>query len=119
MFPTGPAGIALVVLRSVVAATVLVDANRYWRLGSASIVDVLVALVTLLLLLGFLTPYSAAISCLLESAFLLSTGTANRFQLGMSALTAGVAAVLGPGAYSLDSRILGRRLITLPPKRDH
>ena len=70
-------GLALVVLRSAVAITVFVDTVRRPILGSAALIDVLVALMGL---------------CLF-------------FQLGMSALTAAAAVVLGPGAYSLDARL--------------
>lgn len=69
------------------------------------------------LFLGFLTPYCAAASCLLELVLLATTGS-NRFQLGMSALTAAATMVLGPGAYSIDARLFGRKLIKIPPGRN-
>jgi uncharacterized membrane protein YphA (DoxX/SURF4 family) len=117
MFPTGSAGAALVVLRSVVAITVFVDASTRWSLGPAPIVIGFVAAVGLCLLIGFLTPFCAAIACLMELALLVLPGGSNGLQLCMSALTAGAAAVLGPGAYSVDARIFGRKLITIPPGR--
>jgi hypothetical protein len=118
MFPTGNAGIALGVLRSVVAITVLVDASRRWTLGSAPIIDGFVVLVGLCLFLGFMTPYCAAASCLVELTLLVIAGSSSSFQFAMSALTAGAVGALGPGAYSLDSRIFGRKLITIPPRRN-
>ena len=110
-------GLALVVLRSVVAITVIVDNVRRPILGSAPLIDVFVALMGLCLFLGFLTPYCAAFSCLIEFFFLVATAVPNGFELGMSALTAAAAAVLGPGAYSLDARLFGRQEIKIPPKR--
>jgi hypothetical protein len=118
MFPTGMAGIALIVLRSVVAVTVIGDTTRRSFLSSVPVIDVFVALMGLCLFLGFLTPYCAALSCLLEFASLMTTGTSNHLQLGLSALTASAEVALGPGAYSLDARLFGRQLIKIPPKPD-
>jgi hypothetical protein len=110
------AGIALVVLRSVVAITIIVNAYKCSILGSPTLIDAFVVLMGLCLLLGFLTPYCATLSCLIELVLLVATAVPNRFELAMSALTAAAAAVLGPGAYSLDSRLFGRKLIKIPPK---
>ena len=90
----------------------------YWTTGYALIFVGLVAVVGLCLLLGFLTPYCAAVSCLIEFSLLVMPGRSEGFQLGMSALTAGSLAVLGPGAYSVDAKIFGRQLITLPPRKN-
>ena len=117
MFPTGSAGIALVVLRCVVAVTVLVNATICWPTGFSLIVGAIAALVGLFLLLGFLTPYCAATSCVLELALLVSTDVPSKLQLGLSALTAATTVVLGPGAYSIDARLFGRQLIKIPPGR--
>src|SRR5215813_6082244 len=114
MFPTGMAGVGLLVLRSVVAVTLIADTSRRAFLSSVSTVDIFVALVGLCLCLGFLTPYCAALSCLLELTLLITSGTSNHLQLGMSALTASAQAALGPGAYSVDARLFGRQLIKIP-----
>ncbi len=118
MFPTGSAGIALAVLRSVVAVTVLVNARTCWPMGSSLIAQGIAVLVGLCLFLGFLTPYCAAVSCVMELALLVITDAPNKLQLGMSALTAGATVVLGPGAYSVDGRLFGRKLIKIPPGRN-
>ena len=118
MFPTGSAGIALTVLRSVVAVTVLVNAAECCPRGFSLIVGAIATFVGLFLLLGFLTPYCAATTCVLELALLISTEAPNKLQLGLSALTAAATVVLGPGAYSIDARLFGRKLIKIPPGRN-
>src|SRR5262249_49855662 len=118
IFPTGMPGVALVVLRSVVAITVIVEIHRLSTSGWTHALDALVALVGLFLFLGFLTPYCAALCCLLELVFFVANGIPNDFQLGMSALTAASMIALGPGAYSLDARFFGRKLIKIPPRRN-
>src|ERR1700743_2279178 len=104
IFPTGSAGIALMVLRSIVALTIVMDASQHWSLASEWMIDGLVALIALGLLLGFLTPYCGTLASLIELILLVVSGAASRFPLAMSALTAVTVAVLGPGAYSLDGR---------------
>ena len=67
------------------------------------------ALGGLLLLAGFLTPLSAAIVGVFAAPYLLAEGLALMF-----AVTIAVAIVLlGPGAYSLDSYLFGRREIVI------
>jgi len=117
MFPTGIAGAALVVLRSLVAVTVLADSIAWWTPGSVQIVPGVAALVALCLIPGFLTPYGAAACCVLELALVVMTSAPDRFHLVVSAFTAAVTVVPGPGAYSVDARLFGRKLIKIPPTR--
>jgi len=117
MFPTGTAGISLVVLRCVVASTFFVDATTSWTMGAAFLVRGIAALIALGLCLGVVTPYCAGVACALELTLLFTAGDPSKFQLGMSALTAAAAAGLGPGAYSIDARLFGRQVFTIPPGR--
>ena len=118
MFPTGSAGVALLVLRCVVAATVLVNANVCSPVDAKLIGVGAAVLVGVCLGLGLVTPYCAAISCVSELALLITTGCPTRFQLATSALTAGATVGLGPGAYSVDARLFGRRVFKIPPGRN-
>jgi uncharacterized membrane protein YphA (DoxX/SURF4 family) len=114
MFPTGMAGAALLALRLCVAATLFVAGTA--RAASPWILLGL-AIPALFLCLGFMTPYSSVLSFLLQLAFLLVTGGENQFASVIFLLNSGILAVLGPGAYSIDARIFGRRLLTVPPRR--
>lgn len=72
----------------------------------------------IMLCLGFLTPYCAALCCLIQmGVFFLTGGDHSRIHLAISILNSGVLALLGPGAYSIDARIFGRRLLYFPPRR--
>jgi len=118
MFPEGRAGLALGLLRSIVAITVFVESNACSPTGAAQIVPGVAALAALFLLPGFLTPYAAALCCLIHLTLLLTAHPPNGFELLMSALTAIVVSVVGPGAYSVDARLFGRKLIEVPPRKD-
>jgi len=48
----------------------------------------------------------------------VANGVLNGFQFGMAGLTAASMVALGPGAYSLDARFFGRKLIKIPPGRN-
>jgi uncharacterized membrane protein YphA (DoxX/SURF4 family) len=115
LFPAGIAGIALAVLRSIVAVTVFAQAQAHPVTDCAIVVDGLASIVGSSLILGFLTPYCAAASCLAELSLLAWSTKTDGLQLLMAALTAGCVAALGPGAYSVDSKLFGRKLIAVPP----
>jgi len=74
-----------------------------------------------LLVLGFLTPFAAVVLGLGGVAVLLSWlpgGADELTAVGLSILfvtATASAALLGPGAYSLDARLFGRREVIIPP----
>jgi hypothetical protein len=116
MFPAGLVGVALLLLRVFVALTIVINAADSRALGSSLWVIIAFILATLSLCLGLLTPYFSLLSALLEIGVLVYAG-GNHFQWITSIVGCGILAVLGPGAYSMDSRIFGRRLLKLPVKR--
>jgi uncharacterized membrane protein YphA (DoxX/SURF4 family) len=116
MFPTGLVGGALLVLRVSVAITLIINAADHWALATSTWTTVGFAVGALSLCLGLLTPYFSVLSAFLQTGVLVYAG-GNRFQLVTSIVGCGIVSVLGPGAYSIDSRLFGRRLLDLPPKR--
>ena len=62
------------------------------------------------LLIGFMTPLVALLVALMAIAFSL-TGLSDTFELVVLAAAIGL---LGPGAFSIDARMFGRREIRIP-----
>jgi hypothetical protein len=96
------AGAALFLLRISVAATLVAN-------GTAHRFPVMPFWI-------LLTPYCAAFSGLIQMGIAISIGSGSRLDVAISSLDSFVLAVLGPGAYSVDARLFGRRLLTFPPR---
>jgi hypothetical protein len=108
MFPTGAAGIALFILRLSAAAALLFYGTRH----PAPLWTVFVpALPASALCLGFITPYASGMGCLMELATLIRFEDQPAFPIIISILNSAALGMLGPGAYSLDARIFGRRIV--------
>ncbi|HEY0760087.1 MAG TPA: hypothetical protein VGD59_12615 [Acidisarcina sp.] len=116
MFPTGAAGAALAVLRILVASALLLDGTAQWALVTSFWTLLMFALPASLIVVGFLTPYSASIALLLQVAVLMIFRQ-NAAHLVLSILDSGILAVVGPGAYSIDARIFGRQLVRVNPRK--
>ncbi len=117
MFPTGTAGAALFFLRISVAATLIADGIAHWGPSISFSIVSLIAVPAILLSFGLLTPYCAAFCGLIQIGIVISMGSGSRFDVVISSLDSFVLAILGPGAYSIDARLFGRRLLTLPPRK--
>jgi uncharacterized membrane protein YphA (DoxX/SURF4 family) len=117
MFPSGIAGAALLVLRVSVAVSLLVDGTLRWALVTSPWVLLVFLVPALLLVIGFLTPYASIVTCLVQLGVVIVTGGQHSFHLFLSIPNSLVVALIGPGAYSIDAHIFGRRLLTVPPRR--
>jgi uncharacterized membrane protein YphA (DoxX/SURF4 family) len=76
-----------------------------------------------LLAIGFLTPLASAIAGLVAIGIALSlipAGTRTLFDAALPVILAATMLVatllLGPGAFSVDARLFGRREIIIPPQ---
>jgi putative oxidoreductase len=116
MFPPGLPGFALLLLRVSVAIALLLDDYAH-RDALPGWVHAIVILISLVISVGYLTPIVAAAAVVVH----VSIGFA--FGLGADGLAVAIVlcldatalALLGPGAYSVDSRRFGRRLVVLLP----
>ncbi|GAB3252729.1 hypothetical protein GCM10027296_19310 [Chitinimonas naiadis] len=117
MFPTGAPGIALILLRLSAATALLAHAGGQSTAMMPPCLLLGLSLLAVFLCLGLLTPIVILPCALLELVSLLR-GHAQARPLDILLLLNAVAlALLGPGAYSVDARFFGRRLIVLPPSQ--
>lgn len=112
MFPEGGPGAGLLLLRLSVALPLLLHPS------GGPLMQVMLALPAIGLCLGVLTPLLAVVCGLFSFYDFLHLGGATLPEAGVQLLAAGALALLGPGAHSLDARWFGRRVITLPSRKN-
>jgi hypothetical protein len=113
-FPARGAGVALVILRLAVAASLLSPLVSGSRLCPGSGVEVLVtlsAMAAALLVVGYWTPLaaSAAIVLTICTVWFCHAATVNALLIAILVSIA----LLGAGAYSVDARLYGRRRLVV------
>jgi hypothetical protein len=117
-FPRASAGAGLLLLRFAVAVQLLFNGAGmppWWQLT-------LLAILAVLLGLGLLTPLAGLLGALYQVLCACATTTLTEASLPAIAAATALALVLtGPGGYSADARLFGRRRLVLSPgatKRD-
>lgn len=100
-------------LRIAVAVTLLFNAPTIAACLSIDLVAPGLVLVAAALVIGILTPVMSALVFLLSCVVLFQSDPADVSFSVLSALNAIVLFLLGPGAYSLDARLYGRRVVVL------
>jgi hypothetical protein len=115
MFPPGWPGLALLLLRVSAAIAVAVEDYGHrqhlpvWIHGVAIVLAVALGV-------GYLTPVVAVLGLVFHGLIWSSLGVGNAAALAsVVCLDAIALALLGPGAYSVDSYRFGRRVVVLPP----
>jgi uncharacterized membrane protein YphA (DoxX/SURF4 family) len=130
MFPDGSPGAGLLLLRVAEGAVLVTQGVTY--LGDKSGLGFLalvffsaMCLVGLLLLIGFLTRMAALVAVVIAVNSVLAwfpKVTAAPLVTPTTALLFALIAIavicLGPGAYSLDARLFGRREIIIPARSE-
>ena len=106
-FPTGWPGFGLLLLRVLVAFLIVTQTTVFSGWLTAAVVLTSGGC----LLLGFMTPISAVVTGLLSLILTFSGVSA----IEIIALTTAIA-LLGPGAFSIDARMFGRREVLIPDR---
>ena len=111
MFPGGAAGYGLLILRLCAAGMLIWSAAPdegltmpVWEFG-------VVAVVAFLLCGGALTPLSCCASGIVQIALRFNHADQSPIHLVFSLSITTALFLIGPGAFSVDSRLFGRRLI--------
>lgn len=128
-FPGGWPGLGLLLLRATVGITATVHGgvcllDSTHRVFGMWVVGILALATGVLVLIGFLTTIACFLVGLGSAGILLSwspLSTVNVLDARLAGFVLMVSAAivfLGPGAFSLDSRLFGRREIIIPPVSD-
>jgi len=111
MFPAGAAGWGLILLRvcaaGMLARNGVVDATGSiptWHI--AAVIALVIAFC-----LGAFTPVSCCASAVMQTLLVLRARESNPYHIAFTFCVTAALFFLGPGAFSLDSRLFGRRVI--------
>src|SRR5215207_1356826 len=121
MFPQGGPVIGPLLLRLAAAGMFALNITHRFNFSSNALywlVVLLIGLISLGLLLGFLTPFLSILTCLAAVANLFLTGEEISAVYSFRILTSAALFFLGPGAYSVDARLFGLRVTVVPPRKD-
>ena len=106
-----------------IAAAGMFALNLTHRFGFSSnvmywVVTSLIGLISLSLLIGFLTPILTTVACAAAAANLLLAEQQVDVVYIIRMLTSAALIFLGPGAYSVDARLFGLVVTVVPPRQD-
>ena len=121
MFPQGGPGLGLLLLRLATAAMFALNITHRFNFSSPAlywVVVSLIAVISLSLCLGFLTPFLAVIACATAVGNLFLGDQAGDFVFILRILTSAALFFLGPGAYSVDAKLFGLRVTVVPPRKN-
>jgi hypothetical protein len=111
MFPGGAAGLALIVLRACVVVSLWMTASIRESSLSAGWSIVGLSLLSVLIAAGAFTPAVCIVTLAVELWFVWPRHAGYPYHMILAPLLAVVLTLLGPGAFSVDAKIFGRRRI--------
>jgi hypothetical protein len=111
MFPAGLPGVALLLLRLCVAGMLLPHGGLLGDVLPPMVRDILVTALALMLCVGALTPICCLFALIVQVAAIVHSEGLGATDAVIHAGVAACLVLLGPGAYSVDARLFGRRII--------
>lgn len=113
-FPAGLGGVALLILRVCLAVSLVGVTQSPIRTSGESWLVVVACVVAVALCVGVLTPLCCLLSVALQihAAWTVNGAPPIPFIVGIAQTAA--FAFLGAGAYSVDARLYGRRVVNIP-----
>lgn len=118
MFPLGGPGVGLVSLRFAMVLALYVDRSAITTVLPGMLAIPCLVITALSLTLGILTPVFALLGLFVGCVALFQANTGQAWVALLTFLIAIALLLLGPGAYSVDARIYGRRIVTPNWRRD-
>lgn len=125
-FPSGRPGIGLLLLRAALGGIALLLGileltSSTGRSATVWMAASLLQVSGVGLIIGFMTPVASALVglCVLAIVFSWIPAPPLTTMVAVLAITTALAiALLGPGAFSIDGHLFGRREIVIPPRSD-
>jgi len=111
MFPAGAAGVGLLLLRLCAAGMLVRNSIAKAAVPIATWEITAVTILAGAFCLGAFTPATCSVSGLVQVFILLGPREPDPYRFVFSLCVTVALFLLGPGAFSLDSRLFGRRLI--------
>jgi hypothetical protein len=113
MFPLGAAGVGLLLMRLSAAGMLLFLVLPNTPVNSSQWALAVGAILAVLMVLGVFTPVLCTLCCCLEIAALFQLRGGDMRCVLFAAVNMIALGLLGPGGYSLDARMFGRRRVIL------
>jgi uncharacterized membrane protein YphA (DoxX/SURF4 family) len=116
-FPEGWPGTGLILLRAVATLPLieLIHGSHAAALPVSVAIQLIAATSSALLAIGLWTPVSASLLAISEASLFLFAGGGSSMNLVLAVLGAAIA-MIGPGAWSVDARVFGRKRIRIPQR---
>lgn len=92
-----------------------VTADPIAPVSATAVLQLFTAICSGFLTFGLWTPIAASLMALSEVALLFLSRSFSSMNIVMAVLAAAIA-MIGPGAWSVDARLFGRKRIQIPPR---